>query len=359
MALPLQTEEMQAHPQGSRETRREKPAWAGDDLLSRFVNTLIQTKPIYALMKQQARQVLIKTAEKNGIPWRDNTQTLLESGVQDRLQDFTNPTVTYPDYYQVPFHAYDAGNLCWEAACEAESATYSMALRVWKDEPLTAQVAQARLRSSFHQVLMQRGIVEVHDILDVGCSVGISTRMLHEFYSNQFDGQQFDGQQSESQSEQPVPSTRKVRTIGLDLSPYMLTIAAQQDPQSLISQWVHGQAEKTDFADESFDLVTLQFVLHELPRSATQQIFQEIHRILRPGAFIAIVDNNPKSPVIQNLPPVLFTLMKSTEPWSDDYYTFDVEAALAATGFEAVSTAASDPRHRTIIAQKANPSFIE
>jgi len=56
--------------------------------------------------------------------------------------------------------------------------------------------------------------------------------------------------------------------------------------------------------------------------------------------------------VIQNLPPVLFTLMKSTEPWSDDYYTFDVEAALGKRGFDAVVMTASDPRHRTIIGRK-------
>lgn len=66
-----------------------------------------------------------------------------------------------------------------------------------------------------------------------------------------------------------------------------------------------------------------------------------------------MVDNNPQSPVIQNLSPVLFTLMKSTEPWSDDYYTFDVEAALENSGFEHVVTVASDPRHRTIIGQKS------
>jgi hypothetical protein len=65
------------------------------------------------------------------------------------------------------------------------------------------------------------------------------------------------------------------------------------------------------------------------------------------------VDNNPQSPVIQNLPPVLFTLMKSTEPWSDDYYTFDVEVALTDAGFEMPITVASDPRHRTIVAKKA------
>ncbi len=50
---------------------QSKPAWAGDDFLSRCVNLLIQTKPVYAVMKQQARQVLIKTAQKNGIPYQD------------------------------------------------------------------------------------------------------------------------------------------------------------------------------------------------------------------------------------------------------------------------------------------------
>jgi len=41
----------------------------------------------------------------------------------------TNAAVRYPDY-QVPFHAYEQGNLCWEAAFEAESATHAMALRI-------------------------------------------------------------------------------------------------------------------------------------------------------------------------------------------------------------------------------------
>ena len=53
--------------------------------------------------------------------------------------------------------------------------------------------------------------------------------------------------------------------------------------------------------------------------------------------------------MIQNLPPVLFTLMKSTEPWSDEYYAFDVEACMEAAGFAGVRTVATDPRHRTVL----------
>jgi ubiquinone/menaquinone biosynthesis C-methylase UbiE len=315
-------------------TAKLKPNWAGNDLLSQMVNVLIQTKPIYALMKQQARQVLIKTAEKNGIPWRQTVQDYESSLIQQRIMQVSNPNITYPDYYQVPFHAYDAGNLCWQAAFEAEPATYAMALRVWPQESLSWQAAQDRLRSSFHQVLNDYGLTQPVHILDIGCSVGISTLALHKFYR-----------------EQGIP----VETVGLDLSPYMLSVAQERDQDQQV-QWIHARAEQSGFADGAFDLVTLQFVIHELPRQATQAIFQESLRILRPGGCLAIVDNNPQSSVIQNLPPVLFTLMKSTEPWSDDYYTFDVETALRAAGFENVSTTESDPRHRTIVARKSSKS---
>jgi ubiquinone/menaquinone biosynthesis C-methylase UbiE len=308
-----------------------KPDWAGEDLLSRTVNVLIQTKPIYSLMKQQARKVLIKTAEKNGVAWRKTYEELNATGIQTQLPNLTTPNLTYPDYYNVPFHAYDAGNLCWDAAFEAESATYAMALRVWPDEDLTWQAAQHRLRQSFHTALANYRTQLVQDILDIGCSVGISTLSLHQFY----------------QAQHP-----QVKTIGLDLSPYMLTVAQHRDSSQQISQWLHAKAEDTGLPAASFDLITLQFVIHELPREATQAIFRECLRLLRSGGTLAIVDNNPKSEVIQKLPPVLFTLMKSTEPWSDDYYTFDVEAAMGEVGFSNIQTIESDPRHRTIVATR-------
>lgn len=309
-----------------------KPNWAGEDLLSRFVNLLIQTKPIYRMMKHQARQVMIKTAEKKGVPWREHSQQLDTTQTKQLKEQITNPEVTYPEYYQVPFHAYDQGNLCWQAAFEAPSATWAIALRVWPQENISWETAQERLRSSFHQVLGEYSPSNVRDVLDIGCSVGISTLALHRYFCQS--------------------RNTNIRTVGLDLSPYMLSVAKIQDTEGEIAEWIHGKAEETSFPDNSFDVVTLQFVIHELPRAATQDIFREVLRILRPSGCLAIVDNNPRSPVIQNLPPVLFTLMKSTEPWSDDYYTFDVETALEQIGFEYKTTVASDPRHRTIIGIK-------
>ncbi len=317
-------------------TNKLKPDWAGEDLLSQFVNLLIQFKPAYKVMKRQARQVLIKTAEKNGIPWRQKSQELAASGAKNLLENMTNSQVEYPDYYQVPFHAYDQGNLCWEAAFEAPSATQAMGLRVWPKENLTWETAQARLRGSFHKLLGEYSPKNVKDVLDLGCSVGISTITLHRYFSEQ--------------------QQQKINTVGLDLSPYMLAVAKTMDEQGEIAQWIHAKAEETGLPDNSFDVVTLQFLLHELPRQATKEILREMLRVLRPGGCLAIVDNNPKSPVIQNLPPALFVLMKSTEPWSDDYYTFELEEAIKETGFEHKTTIASDPRHRTVIAIKDSGS---
>lgn len=309
-----------------------KPDWAGEDFLSKIVNVLIETKPLYSLMKRQARQVLIKTAEKNGIPWRKTCQQLEASQVKHLLDSVTNPNIKYPDYYRVPFHAYDQGNLCWLAAFEAEPATKAMGLRVWPKEQMTWETAEHRLRSSFHEILGKYCSETLTDVLDIGCSVGMSTLPLHRYLVAKYNN--------------------KIRTVGLDLSPYMLAVAKMRDTQEEIAEWKHGLAEKTDFPDHSFDLVTLQFLLHELPHQPSREIFQEVLRILRPGGCLAIVDNNPKSEVIQNLPPALFILMKSTEPWSDEYYTFDVERTLQEVGFNYKITVPSDPRHRTIIAIK-------
>ena len=309
-----------------------KPDWAGEDILSRFVNILINNKSIYKVMKYQARQVLITTAEKNGIPWRKNREELEKSSAKQAFELINDPNLVYPDYYQVPFHAYDRGNLCWEAAFEAISATQAMYLRIWRNEPITWSEAETRLRGSFYQVLAQYSPKVVNDILDLGCSVGISTLSVHRYFSEQ--------------------QNHPIRTIGLDLSPYMLAVAQVSDRDREISQWMHRLAENTGLPDNSIDVITLQLVIHELPRHATQKIFQEALRILRPGGALAIIDNDPSSPVIQNLPPALFILMKSTEPWSDDYYTFNVEEALQATGFDYKATVATDPRHRTIIGIK-------
>lgn len=58
-------------------------------------------------------------------------------------------SLQYPDYYRQKFHAYDGGNLDWEAAWEVEVADATLAMRIFKDDKLTPQLASHELRKSF------------------------------------------------------------------------------------------------------------------------------------------------------------------------------------------------------------------
>ena len=49
---------------------------AGDALLSRMVNAAVGIKPLFAVMKVAAKQVLKSTAERNGVPWDSTVQQL-------------------------------------------------------------------------------------------------------------------------------------------------------------------------------------------------------------------------------------------------------------------------------------------
>lgn len=52
-------------------------------------------------------------------------------------------------------------------------------------------------------------------------------------------------------------------------------------------------AEKTNFADNSVDVVTTAMFLHEIPRPAMARIAKEIHRILRPGGVMVHAEQPP------------------------------------------------------------------
>ena len=110
--------------------------------------------------------------------------------------------------------------------------------------------------------------------------------------------------------------------------------------------------EATPLPSESFDLVSVNFVVHECRPFAIDALCREAARLLRPGGILAIADNNPASETLQKLPPALFALMKSTEPWSDEYYCYDLEEGMRRAGLERVVTTEADHRHRCVLGRK-------
>jgi len=92
------------------------------DLTTQLVSGLLNIKPIWAIAKKQARSMMIKRAERLGIPWRETVYQLQNHDWQSDWATIHNADLSYPDYYQASFHGYDQGHLCWDAAFEFEVA---------------------------------------------------------------------------------------------------------------------------------------------------------------------------------------------------------------------------------------------
>ncbi|HEY9631311.1 MAG TPA: class I SAM-dependent methyltransferase [Coleofasciculaceae cyanobacterium] len=305
--------------------------------LSGLVNGILSIKPVAALAKHQARSMMIKRAESIGVYWRKEVEVLrsrhgtaeFSPEWEAALSQVRNPDLVYPDYYLRTFHAYEQGNLSWDAAMEVEVAAHAVHAKIF---PEAGAKGDAMLRQSYHAVLQQALPTPPQDILDLGCSVGMSTFALQEIYP-------------------------QAQVTGLDLSPYFLAIAqyrAQkpvQKPGQQPIRWLHAAAETTGLPDASFDLVSTHLMFHELPQSASIAILQEARRLLRPGGYLSIMDMNPQSEIYAKMPPYILTLLKSTEPYLDQYFTLDLTQAIVDAGFAPPTLTCNSPRHRTVIAQ--------
>ncbi|MFW6296238.1 MAG: class I SAM-dependent methyltransferase [Halothece sp.] len=296
-------------------------------LASRLVNGVLAIKPLADLAKNRARNMMIERAETIGVPWRENVRQLRSHDWETELSQVEDPNLSYPDYYVCSFHAYEKGNLDWEAALEVESAAYSVHSTIWTGKKAPDAKGDPMLRESYHRVLKEKIATPPKDIVDLGCSVGMSTFALQETYP-------------------------EATLTGVDLSPYFLAVANYRSRnRNLNVIWKHTAAENTGLPDASYDLVSACLMFHELPQKAAREIFAEARRILRSGGHFTIMDMNPQSEIYAKMPPYILTLLKSTEPYLDQYFTLDIEQALIEAGFESVSITCNSPRHRTVVAK--------
>lgn len=211
------------------------------------------------------------------------------------IQAFGGSELSYPNYYHSQnFHGIENGYLNPIAPITYDFVT-----------AIATPPNETRIR----QAMLQEIQGNPEHILDLGCGTGTGTLMLC---------QQF-------------PSAM---ITGLDLSPYMLVMAAHKAQKANINsiQWQRGLAEATPFASHSFDLITLSMVFHETPPEITADIVAECDRILKPQGQLVILDGHQRK--LRHLK-VLTQLFR--EPYSFAYAQGDLQERLAQKGFQRIS----------------------
>ncbi len=156
-------------------------------------------------------------------------------------------------------------------------------------------------------------------ILDMGCTVGHSTLP----YAAHFP---------------------QAQVWGIDLSASLLKYANAR--AHALEHQVHfsqQNAEETQFADRSFDLVVSHILMHEVPPEARQRLFAESYRLLNEGGLMVHLESNlflaPPTPTAR--------YFRDTEVWANsepylaslkggDFKTYALAAGFPAENFQVV-----------------------
>ena len=147
-------------------------------------------------------------------------------------------------------------------------------------------------------------------ILDLGCAVGHDTLPWCDSY--------------------PRAEVHAIDTGG----PMLRYAHARAESLGKTVHFSQQNAEKTDFADDSVDIVASCLLIHETSRTALRNIFRESRRILKPGGLMIHMDGSQFAgrDLFRNFM-YDYSTHYNSEPFIGTLHELDLDAELTAAGF--------------------------
>jgi hypothetical protein len=191
--------------------------------------------------------------------YREPIAKALAAEVPDRLLEL-DPNFRQPEYYtSIDIHQHPGGVWSDEIAGYVyERGAQSTAPMLKKSDSLWH-----RLRDQ----AMTRAGTDVKRVIDLGCGFGGSTQPFYVDHP-------------------------EIDVVGVELSEPCLRLAAQRaaEGQAQNVRFKQADAAATGLEEGTSDIVTSTMMLHEMPPSHIRGVFQESHRLLKPGGLSIHLD---------------------------------------------------------------------
>lgn len=149
-------------------------------------------------------------------------------------------------------------------------------------------------------------------ILDMGCTVGHSTLPYVDAYPD-------------------------ADVCAIDVGAPVLRYAhARAEALGKRVRFSQQNAEHTDFADASFDLIVSHILLHETSSAAIRRVMRECHRLLKPGGLML----HQEVPQYEGMPPYEAFILdwdtyNNNEPFWGTVHSMDLQKLAESAGFAA------------------------
>jgi len=112
--------------------------------------------------------------------------------------------------------------------------------------------------------------------------------------------------------------------IGIDLSEAMLNVAKRKN-KFINAKFEVADATNLPFEDNSFDVISISFALHDMPLSIREKVLKEMVRVTKPQGVIVIVDYDlPKNKIGKFLIYHFVSLFESK--YYENFIRVDLEA---------------------------------